>query len=297
MARKILFFTGKGGTGKSMVAAGYAMAQAEKGLRVLLVELGETSFFEGILTKGPVGFEPKEVSPNLFLAHWDGYRCLRDYIHHLVKSEAITNLVYENPFMRTLVDVGPSLAELAIVGKITSGVRHVGPALNYDLIVVDSYATGHMLAMLRAPIGIAEAVKFGPMATQCRDMIGVLRNPQITGYNLVTLPEELSVTESIELYNDILMEVGVKSSFLCNNIMDIPATEEELEKVIVDDEAEPPLKIFSKYLIDKCEMQKEQIHRLEVEAAPIHKVPRFLDSHSSGVIKEISNIVKGWGHD
>lgn len=280
-----------------MVAAGYAMAQAEKGMHVLLIELGETSFFEGILTKGPVGFEPKEVNPNLFLAHWDGYRCLRDYIHFLVKSEAITNLVYENPFMKTLIDVGPSLAELAIVGKITSGVRNVGPALNYDLIVVDSYATGHMLAMLRAPIGIAEAVKFGPMASQCRDMIKVLRDPSTTGYFIVSLPEELSVTESIELYNDILMEMGVKSYFLCNNIMDIPASNDELEKVIADDAVQAPLKIFSKYLMDKSEMQSEQIHRLEVEAPPIYKVNRFLSGSSLEIIKEIANTLKGWGHD
>lgn len=280
-----------------MVSAGYAMAQAEKGMRVLLIELGETSFFEGILTKGPVGFEPKEVSANLFLAHWDGYRCLRDYIHFLVKSEAITNLVYENPFMKTLIDVGPSLAELAIVGKITSGVRQVGPALNYDLIVVDSYATGHMLGMLRAPIGIAEAVKLGPMANQCRDMIRVLRDPGTTGYFIVTLPEELAVTESIELYNDILMEMGVRSSFLCNNIMEIPANNDDLEKVISDDIVEAPLKIFAKYLIDKSEMQKEQIHRLEVEAPPIYKVPRFLDGRSQEIVKNISEVVKGWGYD
>lgn len=280
-----------------MVSAGYAMAQAEKGMRVLLIELGETSFFEGILTKGPVGFEPKEVSQNLFLAHWDGYRCLRDYIHFLVKSEAITNLVYENPFMKTLIDVGPSLSELAIVGKITSGVRQVGPALNYDLIVVDSYATGHMLGLLRAPIGIAEAVKFGPMASQCRDMIRVLRDPLTTGYFIVTLPEELAVTESIELYNDILMEIGVKSSFLCNNIMEIPATSDELEKVISDDVAEGPLKVFTKYLMDKSEMQVEQIHRLEVEAPPIYKLNRFLHGRSQEIVKDISVVVKGWGHD
>ncbi len=280
-----------------MVSAGYAMAQAEKGMRVLLIELGETSFFEGILTKGPVGFEPKEIKQNLFLAHWDGYRCLRDYIHFLVKSEAITNLVYENPFMKTLIDIGPSLAELAIVGKITSGVRSVGPALNYDLIVVDSYATGHMLGMLRAPVGIAEAVKFGPMASQCRDMIRVLRDSGITGYFIVTLPEELAVTESIELYNDILMEMGAKASFICNNIMEMPVDSEDLEKVIADDQVEAPLKIFTQYLVDKNEMQAAQIHRLEVEGSPIYKIPRFLHGTSQEIVKDISEVAKSWGYD
>ncbi len=294
MARKILFFTGKGGTGKSMVAAGYALSQAQKGKRILLVELGESSFYEGILTKGPVGFEPKEISANLFLAHWDGYRCLRDYIHFLVKSEAITNLVYENPFMRTLIDVGPSLAELAIVGKITSGVRRVGPPLNFDQIIVDSYATGHMLAMLRAPIGIAEAVKFGPMASQCRDMIRVMRDNQTTGYFIVTLPEELPVTESIELYNDILMEVGVKSHFVCNSIMDVPVAGEDLERIKSDDLVDGPLKIFAQYLNDKDEMQTEQIRRLESESQPILKIPKFLTLTSQEIIQDISESVAGW---
>ncbi len=270
------------------------MAQAKKGLKVLLVELGENSFFEGVLTKGPVGFEPKEINSNLFLAHWDGYRCLRDYIQFLVKSEAITNLVYENPFMRTLIDVGPSLAELAIVGKITSGVRQVGPALNFDLIVVDSYATGHMLAMLRAPIGIAEAVKFGPMATQCRDMIRVMRDSQTTGYFIVTLPEELPATESIELYNDILIEVGVRSQFICNNLMEIPVSSGELEKIKEDTQIDTPIKTFANYLSDKVEMQETQLRRLETENPPILKIPRFLCLMSKEVIANISEVVTRW---
>ncbi len=261
MARKIVFFTGKGGTGKSTTAAAFALARARGGQRVLLVELGDSSFYQG-LTNQEIGFQPLELQTNLHVAKWDGYHCLQDYIRFLVKSDAVAKLVFENPFMRTLIDIGPSLSELAIIGKITSGIRHVGPKLDYDLIVVDSYATGHMMALVRAPIGILEVVKFGPMATHCRDMNAVMRDPTLTGYAIVTLPEDLPVTESLELRSQLYQELHVPVEFILNRMVQPPVKEDEIKSFLTTDPT-PAIKTFSRYILDKMQMQTEQARRLE----------------------------------
>jgi anion-transporting ArsA/GET3 family ATPase len=74
----------------------------------------------------------------------------------------------------------------------------VGPVLDYDVIVVDAFASGHFLAMLDAPVGFSKAVQIGPMAEQTKSIISVLRNPELTKFHLVTLPEELPIQETLE---------------------------------------------------------------------------------------------------
>ncbi len=219
--QKIIFVTGKGGVGKSVVALAFAKKLA-RNKRVLLVELGLRSFYSDFL-KFPVEYQPQSYQENLDIALWSGAECLREYAIHLLKIESLYKLFFENRISRSLIDVAPALSELAILGKITSGIRDVGPPLNYDVIVVDCYATGHMMALLRAPRGMAEAVRFGPMAEQTSTMLATIRNFKICEYIIVSLPEELPAVEADELHREILDEVGVKPQIYCNKIW--PASE------------------------------------------------------------------------
>lgn len=214
--QQIIFVTGKGGVGKSTVALAMAtkLAQSKK---VLLVELGLRSFYSDFL-KLSVSYKPVNYRKNLDIAMWSGTDCLKEYALHLLKLESLYRLFFENRISRALIDVAPALAELAILGKITSGIRKVGPPLEYDVLVIDAYATGHMMALLRAPRGMAEAVRFGPMAEQTATMLATIRNPQICQYLIVTLPEELPAIEADELYRNIREEVGITPTLLCNKV-------------------------------------------------------------------------------
>lgn len=199
---KILFVSGKGGVGKSTIAAALALKSARSGAKTLLVELGNRSFFSLALGQN---FEnsPKSWREGLDVALWDGPSCLHEYAVHLIKSEALYRLFFENSVSKALIQVAPGLAELAMLGKITSGPpRNVGPKMPYDTLVVDAFASGHFLAMLRAPLGFAEAIRRGPMGEQSRAIIEVLRDSKICQYHFVTLPEELPVQETQELITD-----------------------------------------------------------------------------------------------
>lgn len=290
-AQKIAFVTGKGGTGKSMVALSMAYNQAVAGKKTLLIELAESSFYQFLTEKVQLDFTPREIKPNLYIARWDGTNCLRDYLLHLVRSEMVLKLIFDNPFMKTLIDVGPSLSELAIVGKITSGVRGVGPQLDFDLIVVDAYATGHMLALIRAPFGIAEAVKMGPMATQCRDMIKTLRDKEVTSYHIVTLPEELAITESLELWNSLNLEIGVTPKIICNKLVMPPLSKSELLQ-LSQEGLDKGANDFIKFLLDKIEFQGAQLEKVKSETGQTIEIPHFLNAAPIDLVDKMSWYLK-----
>src|SRR4051812_4215169 len=138
---RILFVTGKGGVGKSSVALGYALKFAEEGLKTLLVEMGNKSYFSDFLGVRELGYTPLKLKENLEAVCWAGEKCLRDYVLHYLKVERVYRLFFENRVMRALVDVAPGMKEISLLGKITSGIRHVGPEILYDRIVVDCFAT------------------------------------------------------------------------------------------------------------------------------------------------------------
>jgi len=146
--QQIVFVTGKGGVGKSLVAAALAWSRAEKGQKVLLLEFGANHFFQKFF------LNPKRLPDGLTLGNWEGEECLKEYILGYVRVERVARLFFENKVMKALIRGAPALRELALLGKLTSGLRNIGEALPYDTIVLDGYATGHFLSLLRAPVGI-----------------------------------------------------------------------------------------------------------------------------------------------
>lgn len=242
MSPEILFVTGKGGVGKSTVAAALALKKAQAGVRVLLVEIGDQSFYKDYFKLPKVGFEPTKIDPklsaNLSVALWTGESCLREYIIYLIKVEALYKLFFENAVMKAFVNIAPALPELAIMGKATSGPRHHGPKLPFDCLVIDCFATGHFMALIGAAAGMAEAVKFGPMGEQSRGIDKVLKDPKFCQYYLVTLPEELPVKETEELYEHLKDKYGVNAEIILNKclVSDIPASEYQAAKKSASEE-------------------------------------------------------------
>ena len=213
--------SGKGGVGKSTVAAALAKELAAKGRKTLLVELGERSYFRHIF-HAPLDAEPLVVNSHLTVARWEGEACLREYLRYLIKIDRVVKLFFDNRVMRALVQAAPALKELALLGKVTSGPRKVGPPLPYDELVVDAYATGHFRALWRAPVGLGEAIPFGPMGEQSRSITNVLKDPMLTQFHVVTLPEELPVTEGLELARDIKRELGQNPRMILNRWLESP---------------------------------------------------------------------------
>ncbi|MBX2988253.1 MAG: arsenical pump-driving ATPase [Bdellovibrionaceae bacterium] len=283
MTEEIHFVTGKGGVGKSVVAASLALKEARRGRKTLLVELGERSFYKDFFSLGrEVGYAPVQIAENLDLALWSGRDSLREYAHHLLKVEALVKLLFENSVSRSLIDIAPALPELAILGKATSGPRRHGPPAPHQVLIIDAFATGHFLALLQAPRGMAEAVRFGPMGEQSRAIEAVLTDPKVTRVHVVSLPEEMPVKESEELTEALTTRFGLRPDIILNKTIDLAG---------VSDRALNTPHPFAVHMKDVKDRQNEMRDRLLKTGCPLREAPLILSDDPWALTGKIAEVL------
>ena len=208
--KRLLIFSGKGGAGKSTVSAAVAVAAARRGKRVLIVEIGEQERIASIFGAAPVGYAGRSVYPGppgggppIWSMSLTARESLHEYAMRSVKFEAISKAIFENRVMRYFTAAAPGLDELTIMGKIESLHREkLDPAKSpaFDLMIFDAPATGHGLAFFKVPRMAMNMARVGPLYAKVERMWRLLADPVRTAFNIVTLPEEMSVAESIDLH-------------------------------------------------------------------------------------------------
>jgi anion-transporting ArsA/GET3 family ATPase len=251
-----------------------ALKAAESGKKTLLVELGNQSFFQDFFGI-QVSYKPVELKKNLDVALWSGSESLREYALHLLKVERLYKLFMENAVTKSLINIAPGLSELSILGKITSHIRKVGPQLDYDCLVVDSFATGHFLALLSAPRGMAQAIRFGPMGEQSKHIDQVLQNKDICKYFVVALPEELPVQEAEELKIEIQKLTGqIPQQVLNRCLPDLSDTEN----------GDVKLSGFQNFMSQKMIEQ----NRLEKTFQPKYKLPFVFSTEAWEIVQNLA---------
>ncbi len=288
---RIVFVTGKGGVGKSLVAAATAARLARAGQAVLLVEFGARSFYRTLLgLPEPVADgEPVDWRANIQVARWDVESALREYVGHYLPLKAATDRLFGNAAMKALVAVAPSLSELALLGKLTAPMRHRWYRRSADVVVVDGYATGQFLSLLRAPRGLAATVGSGPIHAQTQAMTALLRDPAVCDYLLVTLAEEMPVAEACELAGELCGETGIAPRILCNRVLDLPA---RLPTVAEDAPAAP----FLRQLAEIRRRQQRALRTLEAlgaeRAGPVRTLPLIAELDAESLVDALADALE-----
>ena len=210
LGRRLLFFTGKGGVGKSTVSAAAALLAAEQGKRVLLVSADGRGDIAAFFEQRPVGFKPTQVYPGVRAMAMDTEASLREYLRLNLRMPVPGRIGPVARVFDFVATAAPGVKEILTVGKICWEVREAldGRAA-WDLVVVDAAATGHITAQLGAPGAIAELVSVGPVRTQVGWMGEILADPAVTALNVVVTPEEMPVHETIELVARVRAELPV----------------------------------------------------------------------------------------
>ena len=203
--RRLLFVTGKGGVGKTSVASALALLGARQGKRTLVCEVdakGNLADFYGV---GPLEFAPTQVQPNLYAMAMSTEESLREYLKLQLKLPLLARLGPVAKMFDFVATAAPGVKEILTVGKIAYEVRE----RNYDLVVVDASASGHVVGQLASPVALGELINVGVVQAQTAWMIDLLKDPATTGVVVVATPEEMPVNETLELVGRLGTETEI----------------------------------------------------------------------------------------
>jgi anion-transporting ArsA/GET3 family ATPase len=210
--RRLLFVTGKGGVGKSTVAASLGLAAAAQGKRTVVCEIGSQENVSRLFNRAEVGFHEVELEENLWTISIDPDESMREYVLLQLKVRAMRDMLFRSRVFTYLAAATPGLKELVTIGKIwelSQLDRKVKKGRKYDLVIVDAPATGHGIGFLQTPRTFAGIARVGPIHSQAEELHRFITDHDATGTAIVALPEEMPVNESATLEQQLREEIGV----------------------------------------------------------------------------------------
>lgn len=230
---RFLVVSGKGGVGRTTVAAALARVAAARGKRVLVAQTDAVERL-GHMLGHPTPIPPTvtAVATNIWAVNMTPRESLHEYGLMVLRYETVYRALFENRFVRGFLSAIPGLDAHAMLGKAWwhtteidasaggaggAGGRAPGgrgggatpPRPKYDLVILDGPASGHATAMLRIPRSIAAAVPAGPLLRDARAITATMSDPKQTAMVIVTRPEELPASETVELATAARRELGV----------------------------------------------------------------------------------------
>jgi len=206
--RKLHFVLGKGGVGKTTMAAAMATLFARRGRRTLAIEMDAAGRLPGMLGSSGAAPTPKAVGPNLSVLSLDGRTALEEYLGLVIPVKRVLTTIFSSRVYQYFVAAAPGLKELMTVGKIWyEATREEDGRPRWDAIVVDAPATGHGLQYLSMPQVAHDTFGAGLVQREAGRVAALLRDPAVTAVHLVTLGEDMPVTETLETHAKLTGEL------------------------------------------------------------------------------------------
>jgi anion-transporting ArsA/GET3 family ATPase len=264
----LVVVTGKGGVGKTTVAAALGLVAARRGKRVIVAEVARRSDVASILGTASGRedrvFAEHEIAPGLFHISIDPEDALAEYLHDQLGSSGLATVLSGSRMFGLLAAATPGLRELLTIGKVwelAQPERRTKGGWPYDLVIVDAPATGHGVAVLTAPRTFADAAAGGPVARQATRIDTTLSDPAQTALVAVARAEEMPVSETIELQRDLRERLGRELDAVVVNRLE-PDLFAPAEASTLTSHAEHPAVEFTLLAIARARRQRTQVGRL-----------------------------------
>ena len=273
----MVFVTGKGGVGKTTVAAALALAAAGEGKRTMVAEVGGAARVARLLggEAGAPG-EEQQVGERLWTSTIEPYKVMEQWIGRILGSRALTGVLTRSNFFRTFADAAPGGMELGTIVKtweLAQGKRWDKNCRNYDLVIVDGPASGHAVGLLRTPGTFADIARVGPIASQSQRVREWLGDYRETAYVAVALPGELPVSETLQLGQRLRKGIGRRlETVVVNGVLPDRFDAKELKRIRAAAPEEVATEIAQ--ADGRADTQHQQLERLNAEAdCPVHELP------------------------
>lgn len=199
-ASHVMLVTGKGGVGKTTVSAALGLAAAASGRRTLLVDVEGRQGLSRAFATQPWDYQEHEFRPGLWGAAIDPSEAVYEYLELFYGLKHVSWLMERTNAIDFVTTAAPGLRDLLLLGKVyeMEARRRPDGRRAYDTIIVDAPPTGRIVPFLRSPEGVTEIVRVGPIRRQAGKIREMLHNPARSRAALVTLLEDMPVTETVD---------------------------------------------------------------------------------------------------
>ena len=303
--------SGKGGTGKTTVAAALAVALAADGGRVLLVEVEARQGLAPLFGQPPLPFaETRLARVGRGEVHGlavDPELALIEYLEMFYKLGRAGRMLRRMGAIDFVTTVAPGLRDVLLTGKVKeAATRRAGAGHAYDAVVLDAPPTGRIVRFLRANEEVGHMAKVGPIARQSESVMALLRSSQ-TAVHLVTLLEEMPVQETVDGVVEIRKAGLPLGSIVVNKVrepqlperdlaaalrgrLDRKAISAALTTVGLDIDAGSVRALAGEAKEHAERLRLEQAERVELEqlGVPIVELPLLPDAIDLGTLRRLA---------
>ena len=271
ITKRLLIVAGKGGVGRSTVAAALAVGATRRGLRTIVAETAGRADVAHLL--GGRAADPLvevELEPGLHHVTIDRRAALEEYLRYEVPGLVPAATLARSAAFQAFVDAAPGMSDLLAIGKVWELVqrpRHKPHAHEYDVVILDAPASGQLVGLLGAPQTFAAIARVGPVARQADTVGRMVRDSRAVGVVAVATPEQMAVSEALALQTSLAKRFSIELDAVVANRV-FPSRFTSADAVALSHAPEDPAVRSARWFAARARAQRAQLARLRRGATP-----------------------------
>ncbi len=298
---RLVIVSGKGGVGKSTVAAAIAVAASRRGFKTLVAEVSGRRDAAALLPSRGDG-STDATSGESSVAHVTIERrtALQDYLRREAGGRLAEKILTRSRMFELFVEAAPGLGELLTIGKIWELARprggDGGGQRSHDLVVLDAPASGQLIGLLTAPRTFGSIARVGPVASQAAAVDRMLRDPSAVAVVAVATAEQMAVTETVGLHRRLEDELGVGvAAVVVNKMLPARFTAREVARLALAPD-DPAIRT-AMWFDARARAQRAQLTRLRggLPSVPCSTLPFiFADEFDAAAVEHLAGAADRW---